>query len=97
MKIQITEEAEFDLADGFWFYERQAAGLGDYLRSSLLAGIDSLAFYSRIHEQVFGFDRSLSKRFPFAIDYGLDNEIVTVVAVLDCRRRPSWIRQRLQN
>ena len=97
MKIQITEEAEFDLADGFWFYERQAPGLGDYFRSSLIADIDSLAFYAGIHEHAYGFYRSLSKRFPFALYYGLDKEIVTVVAVLDCRRRPSWIRQRLQN
>lgn len=97
MKIRITEEAEFDLADGFWFYERQTPGLGDYFRSSLIADIDSLAFYAGIHEQAFGYHRSLSQRFPFAIYYQVNNETVTVVAVLDCRRRPSWIRRRLQS
>ena len=97
MKIQITEDAEFDLADGFWFYEHQTPGLGDYFRSSLIADIDSLAFYAGIHEQAFGYHRSLSKRFPFAIYYQVNNEILTVVAVLDCRRRPSWIRRRLQS
>ncbi len=97
MKIQITEDAEFDLADGFWFYERQTPGLGDYFRSSLIADIDSLAFYAGIHVHAFGFHRSLSKRFPFAIYYQVNNETVTVVAVLDCRRRPSWIRRRLQS
>lgn len=97
MKILITEEAELDLADGFWFYEREAPRLGDYFRSSLIADIDSLAFYAGIHEQAFGFYRSLSKRFPFAIYYTLDGELVTVVAVLDCRRRPSWIRRRLDD
>ena len=75
MKIQITEEAELDLADGFWFYERQAPGLGDYFRSSLIADFDSLAFYAGIHEHTCGFYRSLSKRFPFAIDYGLDKRL----------------------
>ena len=97
MKIQITEEAEFDLADGFWFYERQTPGLGDYFRSSLIADIESLAFYAGIHEQVFGYHRSLSKRFPFAIYYQVSSETVTVVAVLDCRRRPSWSRRRLES
>jgi hypothetical protein len=63
MKIRITEDAEFDLADGYWFYERQTPGLGDYFRSSLIADIDSLAFYARIHEQAFSHHRSLSKRF----------------------------------
>ena len=97
MKIRITDEAEFDLSDGFWFYERQVPGLGDYFRSSLIADIDSLAFYAGIHEQVFGYHRSLSKRFPFAIYYQVSSETVTGVAVLDCRRRPSWIRRRLQS
>ena len=96
MKIQITEEAEFDLVDGYWFYERQTPGLGDYFRSSLVSDIDSLTFYAGIHEQACGSHRSLSKRFPFAIYYEVSSETVTVVAVLDCRRRPSWIRRRLQ-
>ncbi len=97
MIIQVTEEAEFDLVDGFWFYERQAPGLGDYFRSSLIADIDSLAFHAGIHEQIFGYHRSLSKRFPFAIYYQASSETVTVVAVLDCRHLPSWIRRRLQS
>lgn len=97
MKIRITEEAEQDLSDGFWFYERQTPGLGDYFRSALIADIDSLAFFAGIHEEVFGYHRSLSNRFPFGIYYQVDNETVTVIAVLDCRLRPSWIRRRLQS
>lgn len=97
MKIEITEDAELDISDGFWFYERQTPGLGDYFRSSLIADIDSLFFYAGIHQQVFGHHRSLSKRFPFAIYYQVNKGTVTIVAVLDCRRRPSWIRRRLQS
>lgn len=60
MKIHITEEAELDLTDGYWFCERQTPGLGDYFRSALIADIDSLAFFAGIHEHVFGYHRSLS-------------------------------------
>ena len=95
MRIQITEEAEFDLADGFWFYESQAPDLGAYFRSCLISDIDSLAFYAGTHETVFNFHRALSKRFPYAIYYEVKNQTAIVIAVLDCRRRPSWIRKHL--
>jgi hypothetical protein len=41
------------------------------------------------------FYRALSKRFPFCIYYHVGGNHVTVVAVLDARRDPLWIRQRL--
>jgi plasmid stabilization system protein ParE len=93
--ISISSDAEDDLIDGYWFYERQHPGLGDYFRSCLIADIESLAFYAGIHEVVFGSHRLLSKRFPFCIYYVLSGNSVLVVAVLDARRNPLWTRQRL--
>lgn len=95
MTVEISSDAEQDIIDGYWFYERQSAGLGDYFRSSLIADIDSLVYYAGIHEVEFGFHRALSKRFPFSIYYRVANEIILVVAVLDARRDPLWIRERL--
>jgi len=40
-------------------------------------------------------DYFLSKRFPFAIYYRVDGDAATVVALLDARRNPQWIRRRL--
>jgi hypothetical protein len=31
--VVISSDAFADLEDGFWFYEAQEAGLGDYFRS----------------------------------------------------------------
>ena len=42
MKIQILDEAEQDLAEGFRFYESREVGLGDYYLDSLISDIDSL-------------------------------------------------------
>ena len=72
MTVQISSDAEQDIADGFWFYEGQTPGLGDYFRSSIIADIESLAFYGGIHEKVAGLYRSLGHRFPFAICYRVD-------------------------
>lgn len=37
----------------------------------------------------------LSKRFPFAIYYELEDDVVYVYAILDLRRDPLWIREQL--
>jgi len=95
MRIEILDSAEKDLLDGFKFYERQSKGLGNYFLESLFSDIDSLNLYAGIHAIHFGYNRILSKRFPFAIYYKSDKEIVRVYAILDCRRNPAWIRERL--
>ncbi len=42
MNVQLLDEAEQDLIDGFRFYEAQGQGLGDYFLDSLFSDIDSL-------------------------------------------------------
>ncbi len=95
MKIRILSEAQHDLVGGYRFYESQVAGLGDYFLDSLISDIDSLQFCAGIHAKHFGYNRPLSKRFPFAVYYRVENGMVRVYAVLDCRRDPSWVRDRL--
>jgi len=95
MIVNISSDAEADIAEGYWFYEEQREDLGEYFRNCIVADIDSLAFYGGIHEIAYGYHRKLASRFPFVIYYTVDDEIVTVVAVLDARRDPSWTRERL--
>ncbi|HSB73875.1 MAG TPA: type II toxin-antitoxin system RelE/ParE family toxin [Candidatus Methylomirabilis sp.] len=95
MRVEILDEARQDLVDGYRYYESQAAGLGDYFLDSLIADIDSLRFYAGIHNLHLGYNRLLCKRFPFAVYYHVESAIARVYAVLDCRRDPSWIRNRL--
>ncbi len=40
MKIQILEEAQQDLMDGFYFYENQSKGLGEYFLDSIFSDIE---------------------------------------------------------
>ena len=96
MKIEILDEAQQDLIEGFQFYESREAGVGSYFLDCLFSDIDSLLPFAGIHQVVFGYHRSLSKRFPFAIYYDIVGELIHVHAVLDCRRNPTWIRDRLR-
>jgi hypothetical protein len=95
VRIAILEEARDDLIQGFRFYEDQEPGLGAYFLDCLFSDIDSLLVYAGIHLVTYTYHRCLSKRFPFAIYYSVEGELVRVHAVLDCRRNPSWIRKRL--
>ena len=42
MRIEILDEAESDLIEGFHFYDGQEPGLGSYFLDSLFSDIDSL-------------------------------------------------------
>ena len=97
MKIRVLASACNYLLNGHRFYEAQGEGLGDYFLDSLFAEIDSLRIYAGIHQRTdAGYYRLLVRRFPFAIYYRLKDDQVLVYAVLDCRRRPAWHRNRLK-
>ena len=97
IRIRVSEEAHEDLSDGFWFYEAQERGLGDYFTSHLRADIEGLKVTAGIHRQVYAdYHRALSRVFPYAIYYTMDSEELVVWAVVDCRRNPEWIRERLE-
>ena len=96
MKVRILPSANRDLLDGYRFYEERGAKLGAYFLDTLIADIDSLVLYAGIHPVFFSrYHRMLARRFPFAIYYRLEENNAIVYAVVDCRRDPAWIRERL--
>ena len=97
MRIQLLDLAKTDLLEGYRFYEEQDPGLGSYFIDSLFSDIDSLRLYAGIHRRAYkDLHRALSKRFPFAIYYSVEAEIVRVRSIVDCRRNPTWIRRHLR-
>ncbi|MEO7540161.1 MAG: type II toxin-antitoxin system RelE/ParE family toxin [Pyrinomonadaceae bacterium] len=95
MKISILAPARFDLIDGYWFYEEQQTGLGDQFVESIFADIDSLLITAGIHFVLFGKHRMIASKFPYSIFYLVGSNEVRIHAVLDNRRDPSWISDRL--
>ncbi len=95
-RIRISADAVADLNDGYWFYEAQEPGLGDYFTSCLRADIEGLKVSAGMHRIVHqDYRRLLSRVFPFGIFYSMDNEGAVVWAVVDLRRDPEWIRDHL--
>lgn len=97
MKIRLLTVAFDDLEAGRRFYERQQAGLGDYFLDSLFSDIDSLLLYAGIHRKLFGYHRTLSRRFPYAIYYRVEGEEIQVWRILDCRQNPASTVKRLRD
>ncbi len=94
-RIQILSDAENDLYEGREFYDKQGDAIGDYFWDSLLSDIESLVIFAGVHRKEFGYHRMLSKRFPYAIYYYVNEYVASVVAVLPIRRNPVWIKAKM--
>jgi hypothetical protein len=92
-RVVVLAEALADLEEARSFYEARETGVGGYCVSSLLADIEGLALFHGIHRRQFGCFRMLASRFPFGIYYLEEKHETRVVAVLDLRRNPNWIRK----
>ena len=98
MQVRVSEDALHDLNEGFLFYEAQELGLGDYFAASLRADIEGLRVSAGIHRVVYrDYHRLLSRVFPHGIFYTTDGEYVLVWAVIDLRKDPTWVRQKLND
>ncbi len=95
MRIKILFSAIEDLYLGRVFYEKQGDGFGEYFFDTLFSDIDSLTLYAGIHLKTFGCHRLLSKRFPCAVYYKIESDLIVIYRVLDLRRHPDRIRQSL--
>lgn len=90
--VDLLDEAERDLRAGEEFYNKRESGLGDYFVDSLFSDLSSLQLFAGIHAKHFSCYRLISKRFPFAVYYELEEKRVVVIAILDMRRKPNTIR-----
>ena len=95
MKIEILPTAMSDLYSGRVFYESQEPGAGDYFIDTLFSDIDSLILYAGIHKKEFCFFRLLSVKFPYAVYYKIDIDVVLIYRVLDLRQNPNQIKKYL--
>ncbi|MGD9630787.1 MAG: type II toxin-antitoxin system RelE/ParE family toxin [Pyrinomonadaceae bacterium] len=96
MKIVLTESAADDIAEGYLFYQGQAPGLGDYFESAIFTDIRSLVIYAGVHEVHFGrYFRKITRHFPHAIYYTVEDEVILVHAILDTRRDTNLIERKI--
>jgi plasmid stabilization system protein ParE len=90
--VHFRPDAETDVADAAAWYENQSAGLGAEFLDEILASCNGIAenpqMYPALHRNT---RRVVIHKFPFGIYYRVENELVTIIAVMHGSRDPnSW-------
>jgi len=88
-------QADIEIEAAFWWYENEETGLGieflDELRAAYDRIVDGPFRYSQLPSNT---RRALLKRFPYAIYFVVEDEIIVVLAVLHTSRDPAeWQRR----
>jgi len=93
MKVRFLDLAQRELDDAVAWYDEQVAGLGqDFLDELDRAIRRVVAFPSSCTEVEPGLRRCLMARFPYGVVYGVEQDLIVVVAVAHLHREPRyWI------
>jgi plasmid stabilization system protein ParE len=94
-QLIISPEAEFDIQDAFEWYEQRSLGLGsEFVRAVdscfSLIGRNPLA-YPVVYRQV---RRVLIRRFPYALMYVLEEDVITRITCFHVKRDPKQWQNR---
>lgn len=99
MTVHVLRSAHEDILKAARFYEKQEKGLGERVIAFLETEVMKLGETAGIHPVHRGFYRAVVQgAFPYyLIYYTVDSKGVHVRAILDHRRNPRKIRQRLRD
>jgi plasmid stabilization system protein ParE len=95
-KVIIRPEAQIDLKDAYFWYERQRTGLGKELVSHIdacLASVKRNPFSYPLKYKVVR--RALVSRFPYGIFYLIEEQTIVVVAIFHAKRDPRVWQDRI--
>jgi len=94
VKVRFRTEAASDVASARDWYDEQRVGLGDDFLRSLEQVIELISELPEAFPEIAaGHRRALLGRFPYALYYRLDDQVLYVIACLHTRRRPHvWPR-----
>jgi len=94
--IILLPEAVADVAQAYWWYERQQAGLGDEFLQCLEAAYTCITNQPLHYPVRFdSFRRILLRRFPYAVYFEHDAANIYVHYVFQCAQHPEKLPRRL--
>jgi hypothetical protein len=95
MDFEFHPEAEGEFLDAINYYENCATGLGyDFSLEVYSAVALVLAHPTAWTVLEEGIRRCLINRFPFALLYGVEGQMLRIFAVMDLRRDPDYWKSR---
>ncbi len=88
-RFLVEPEAERELDDAFQWYESRVRGLGTEFTRAVRAVFATIRRNPEQFARVRGeIRRALVRRFPYAIYYILDPELISVIACVHTRQHP---------
>lgn len=97
MKIHIRPEAEADIEEAAFWYEKQAESLGEDFLEEILAICAMISSNPNIYQPVYkNVRRAVIHRFPFGIFYYIEEDIIVVFAVMHASRHPKNWQERTE-
>jgi plasmid stabilization system protein ParE len=93
--VRFRSEAASDVLLAREWYDAQRPGLGDEFVRALEQVVDLVSNLPEAFPEIgVGVRRALLARFPYAVYYRLDSDIIDVIACLHTRRSPNRWRNR---
>jgi plasmid stabilization system protein ParE len=95
-RLVAEPRADLDVAATFDWYEKEQAGLGQEFLDEIRASYDRIADGPFAYQYLrSGIRRALVRRFPYAMYFAVEGDVVVVLAVLHVSRDPAeWQRRR---
>ena len=96
-RLNLSAEAELEMFEAALWYEREQAGLGFRFESEVDRIFTRILENPRQFPEVEeGARRALTRHFPYGIFFVLEDDLVTVFAVLHLHRHPDTWKARLR-
>ena len=96
--LSFLPEVEHDAITGYNWYEERSDGLGNDFLRLFYANANEIPRNPLLYPVVFkNFRRRLLRRFPYAIYFRIEEQIVLVFGLFHCARDPIFIKSSLND
>lgn len=96
--LRFLPEVEEDVIGGYSWYEEKAPGLGEEFLRMVYACANELPRHALLYKKVYGdFRRRLIRRFPYAIYFRIEENVIIIFGLFHCARDPRTVRSKLSN
>lgn len=96
MRTEFHSEALEEFGAAAEYYESKQVGLGSRYIDAVESALTHIAASPTAWRVIEGdIRRYLTKVFPYAILYSIEDNYILIVAVMHCRREPGYWRKRM--
>ena len=98
MKIEFSAAAELEMEQAVAFYDLQEIDLGLEFLNEVEQSVQRIVKFPEAWSAITKRTRRCSvNRFPYSVIYSVQNDVITIIAVMHHRRDPQSWQSRIKN